>query len=170
MNFALDDAATLDGTVVQSGPGGAPVGQATVLLVDASGVNFSATTDATGAFAIGNLHPGSYAITVSAPGFATGQSTVVLTAGSTVTAPVSLAPGADVTVTVTNGSDAPVASALIQLEQNGTDVTTAETDSTGQATISGLAAGSYQLEVDASDLLSTTDSFTLSAGQTLSRS
>ena len=37
VNFTLDDAATLDGTVVQSRALAAPVGQAMMLLVDSSG-------------------------------------------------------------------------------------------------------------------------------------
>ena len=141
-----------------------------MLLVDSSGEDFSATADTTGVFSIGNLHPGSYSVTVTAPGFATGQSSVTLTAGSTVTSPLTLAPGAGVTVKVTSAASAPVGSADVEITQNGAYVTSADTDSTGQVTLSGLSAGTFQLEVDASGFSSATDSFTLSAGQTLARS
>ena len=170
VNFTLDDAATLDGTVLASTTGGAPIAGATILLVDSNSVNFSATTNTTGAYSIANLHPGTYNVTVTAAGFATGQSTVTLAAGSTVTAPLTLAPGASVTVTVTTAASAPVSSADVQITQNGAYITSADTDSTGRITLSGLSAGTFQLEVDADGFLSATDSFTLSAGQTLARS
>ena len=170
VNFNLDDAATLDGVVVQMS-NGTPVGQATVLLVDTTGANFSATTDATGAFSIGNLHPGAYSITVTSDGFATGQANATLGAGSSTTVPdILLATGASVTVTVTDTTSAPVASADVQLMQNGSDVTEGGTDSTGKVTLTGLAAGAYQLVVSAGDFLGTTDTVVTAAGQTLARS
>ncbi len=168
IDFTLDDAATLDGTV--TGPGGAVVAQATIVLVDSNGADFSATTDATGAYSIGNLHPGSYSVTVTASGFATGQSNVTLSEGSTLTTTLSLALGANMAVTVTSAAGAPVASADVEITQNGNYVTSADTNSSGQATLSGLSAGTFQLEVDASGFASATDSFTLTAGQILSRS
>ena len=168
VDFALDDAATLDGSVFTSTA--QAVGQATILLVDGDGVTFSATTDASGAYSIGNLHPGTYSITVTADGFAPAQSTATLAAGSTLSAPnIVLATAAQVSVTVTSKTSSAVASAQVQLLQNGADVATGGTDSTGRVTISGLAAGTYQLVVNAGGFLGTTDTFTLTAGQDLVR-
>ena len=92
------------------------------MLVDSDGVTFSATTDAAGAYSIGNLHPGTYSITVTADGFAPAQSTATLAAGSTLSAPnIVLATAAQVSVTVTSKTSAAVASAQVQLLQNGAD-------------------------------------------------
>ncbi|MEM5387939.1 TonB-dependent receptor [Paraburkholderia phymatum] len=64
---------TLTGTV--SDPVGKPVANAKVDIQDASGATIStSSTDTTGHFAIGGVAPGTYAVVVTAPGFASGSS------------------------------------------------------------------------------------------------
>ncbi|MPW22601.1 TonB-dependent receptor plug domain-containing protein [Paraburkholderia sp. CNPSo 3157] len=65
--------AVLTGTV--SDPTGKPVVNAKVDLQDASGASIStSSTDTTGHFSIGGMAPGTYAVVVTAPGFASGSS------------------------------------------------------------------------------------------------
>jgi hypothetical protein len=66
--FAQAGAGSLHGTVTD--PSGAAVTNATVLAVPAEGQSKTAKTDHTGAYEIDGLAPGSYTVTVSAPGFA----------------------------------------------------------------------------------------------------
>lgn len=82
--------AQLNGTVTD--PSGATVANATVTLTD-TGTNAvsSATSNASGFYAIANLPPGTYDLSVTASGFANYRQTgIILTVGATETANVSL--------------------------------------------------------------------------------
>jgi hypothetical protein len=75
------------GQVIDAGSG-RPIPGATVSLAGQRGV----VTDQTGRFAISNLAPGTYQITVSKAGFATDQRAVVARAGETAPANFKLKP------------------------------------------------------------------------------
>jgi protocatechuate 3,4-dioxygenase beta subunit len=165
VDFTLDDAATFQGTVVQAG-NGSPVASATVLLEDSNGVPFSATTDSTGGYTIGNLHPGTYSITVEADGFAAAvPAAITLSAGATTSAPTtSLLLAASVSVTVQDASAAPIASAGVELLQNGSQVAAGETDANGQITLSNVAAGTYTVHTTALGFIDSTATVVLNSG------
>ncbi len=64
---AQSTSGTLRGTVLD--PSGALVPQAQVTVSSANGFTRTLKSDATGAFALPNLGPGSYSVSVDAPGF-----------------------------------------------------------------------------------------------------
>src|ERR1700688_3597668 len=73
--------AQLAGTVRD--PQGAVIPGATVTVTDPSkGFSRSVTTDAQGNYQLLELPPGEYTVTVTAPGFATQRTDVVLTVGA----------------------------------------------------------------------------------------
>ncbi|MFT4066156.1 TonB-dependent receptor [Paraburkholderia sp.] len=75
--YASDDS-SVTGMVADSS--GKPVGNATVTLQNASGKAMATVqTDANGHFTLAHVDPGSYAIVVSAPGFASGSSIATIT-------------------------------------------------------------------------------------------
>src|SRR5579872_4582945 len=80
--WAQVSGATLTGTVTDAS--GAVVPNAQISIKDvATGIVRTATTDAAGLYSAPNLLPGSYDVTVSAPGFATGVRTgITLTVGA----------------------------------------------------------------------------------------
>ena len=82
--------ATLTGTV--SDQTGAVISNASISIRNhATGVSRDATTDAAGLFLAPNLLPGTYSVTISAPGFSTqAQENITLTVGATQLLNVSL--------------------------------------------------------------------------------
>ncbi len=168
VNLALDPAASLQGTV-ESAASGTAVAQATVVAVDSNGVVYTSTTDTNGEYTIGNLHPGTYNVTVQAAGFAETTTTdTIVQAGSTTLAPIlTLSAPASLTVTLQNSSSAPISSVGVDLIQNGAVMAAGETDSTGQTTLSGLAPGTDQLQTEAFPYLSPGVSVTVQAGASL---
>ncbi len=91
----------IQGTV--SDPSGSAVTQARVVLVNVSTqVSASTTTDASGDFRFLSLGPGSYKISVEAPGFSKAETTVTLESNQNLTVPIFVKVGAATeTVTVT---------------------------------------------------------------------
>ncbi|MFM0042271.1 TonB-dependent receptor [Paraburkholderia sediminicola] len=78
---AAPDEGSVTGAVTDAA--GKPVRNATVSVQNASGAAVNeAKTDAEGHFAIGHVTPGTYAIVVTAPGFASGNSIATTTAGA----------------------------------------------------------------------------------------
>ena len=148
---------------------GSAVAQATVIAVDSDGVAFTATTDSSGAYTIGNLHPGGYTLTVQADGFATATTTAVIAqAGSTTVEPaVSLAAPASMTVTLQDSTSTPIASVAVDLVQDGVVVAEGETDATGTVTLTGLAAGRYEVQTQAFPFLSPDAFVTAQSGASL---
>ena len=150
---------------VSSASGGAAISGATV--TDSGGA--STTTNASGAYTLAGLTPGSHTLTSSATGFTSSQpQTASVTAGVT-TAGVnfSLAPvpttGA-VTGTVTSASGgAPIAGATVR-DSGGA---TATTNGSGVYTLSGLPAGSRSLTASAAGFTtSPPQTASVTAGQT----
>lgn len=78
---AAPDEASVTGAVTDTA--GKPVRNATVSVQNASGAAISeAKTDADGHFAIAHVSPGTYAVVVTAPGFASGSSIATATAAA----------------------------------------------------------------------------------------
>ncbi len=96
---------TIAGTVTNSVTS-APISGATVTIVGGA----STTTNASGAYSIGNVSPGTYDVTASANGFTSATNTgVSVTAGATTTSNFALAPNA----VANTGFAAPTANAAV---------------------------------------------------------
>ncbi|MBV9302262.1 MAG: TonB-dependent receptor [Acidobacteriaceae bacterium] len=79
--WSQEETGQITGTVTD--PTGAVVGSANVKVVSTStDATRTTTTSAAGDFAVTNLLPGEYAVTVDAPGFATFKQNVIVTVGS----------------------------------------------------------------------------------------
>ncbi len=165
VNFALAPAATLQGQVT-SAADGTPVDEATVLLVNNTGVSFSASTDTSGAYTITNLAAGTYTLTVEANNFAVATLTgVVMQSGVTTTLPaVAMTAAGSVAITLEDPTSAPIPAVGVDLIQNGAVVAVGETDSSGTATLSGLAAGTYQVQTEAPPFLTADATVTIAPG------
>src|SRR5471032_2522850 len=71
--YAAGSDGVVSGSVTDSA--GKPVANASVALQDASGTSVGATsTDAAGHFSVHHVVPGTYAVVVAAPGYASGSS------------------------------------------------------------------------------------------------
>ena len=116
------------------------------------------TTDASGAFHVAGLTPGSYDVTVSRAGFLT---TVVEDIAAALVAPgqlILLAPlFQDVTGTVTDATSTPIAAAISIENAAGVEVATAASDATGAFTLP-LPTGTYTLRFDDGDAATTNPS------------
>src|SRR5437773_10437237 len=105
--FAQGERATLNGTVTD--PSGAVMVGASVKAVNvATGVEFDVTTTDAGVFRIPYLQPGTYKLTVNAPGFKSAvRENIVLAVAQTLTLNFALEVGA-ATEQVTVSSEAPL--------------------------------------------------------------
>jgi len=138
---------TLSGRITS--PTGARIANAHITIKNTENGETKATTvNEDGSFAIGNLSPGTYEVTVSAPRFAEAKDTVIIVAGTNQVANIVLQPqvsdgagkgqegtsGVSGTVSSKNVSDLPLngrsASDLATLEPG---VTSARTQASGQA-------------------------------------
>ncbi|MFM0282217.1 TonB-dependent receptor [Paraburkholderia sediminicola] len=87
--YAADDS-SITGAIADSS--GKPVSKATVTIQDASGKAVGAVqTDAKGHFILDHVNPGTYAIVVTAPGFASGSSIATTTPGKESSVSIALA-------------------------------------------------------------------------------
>jgi hypothetical protein len=100
--YAADDS-SITGAIADSS--GKPVSKATVTIQDASGKAVGAVqTDAKGHFILDHVNPGTYAIVVTAPGFASGSSIATTTPGKESSVSIALAkPGAVTTMAYVPG-------------------------------------------------------------------
>ncbi len=88
--YAAPNDSSVTGAVTDSS--GKPITNATVSVQNASGASVSETkTDAKGRFVTGSVTPGIYAIVVTAPGFASGNSIATTSAGAESSVSVTLA-------------------------------------------------------------------------------
>ena len=105
--FAQGERGTLNGTISDSS-GAVVAGAAVKILNPATGVELNATTTDSGVYRLPSLMPGTYRITVTAPGFKTAiRENVVLAVAQTLTLDFSLDVGA-VTDSITVSSDPPL--------------------------------------------------------------
>jgi hypothetical protein len=137
--FAQRDLGTITGTITDSQGGGVP--NATVTIVeDATGLSYNTTTGVSGEYVRPLLKPGTYTVTVGAPGFRKAeQKNVLVTAGDRIAVNLSLQVG-DVATTVEVSAAAP----LLQTESTsqGASLNTAavsELPLGGQRTFTFLA-------------------------------
>ncbi|SAL53071.1 TonB-dependent siderophore receptor [Caballeronia udeis] len=87
--YAAGSDGAVSGSVTDSS--GKPVANASVALQDASGASVGATsTDATGHFSVHHVAPGTYAVVVAAPGYASGSSIATASEGVDVSVSVAL--------------------------------------------------------------------------------
>ncbi len=90
--WAQTETGQITGTV--SDPTGAVVGSASVKVTnDETGAERVVTTNSSGDFAVTNLQPAQYTVTVQAPGFSSFKQTVPVTVGSKIGLPVKLEVG-----------------------------------------------------------------------------
>ncbi len=105
--LAQRDLGTITGTVVDPQGAGVPSAKVTI-TEDATGLSYEIETNAVGEYVRPLLKPGTYSVTVEAPGFRRAvQKNVVLTAGDRVGVPIALAVG-DVSQTVDVLAEAPL--------------------------------------------------------------
>ena len=106
---------------------------------------------------------------MQADGFATATTTAVIAqAGSTTVEPaVSLVAPASMTVTLQDSTSTPIASVAVDLVQDGVVVAEGETDATGTVTLTGLAAGRYEVQTQAFPFLSPDAFVTAQSGASL---
>ena len=157
-NFALTTQATrLSGTVTDASTSN-PIAGATV-----SAGTGSAVTDASGAYTIDGLAPGTYTATATASGYASQSASVTLTAGSTTTQNFALAPNpGTITGTVTDaGSAAPIAGATVSYSGGSTT-----TNGSGAYTLANVAEGSYSVTASATGYASQSRTVTVGPGAT----
>ena len=141
---------TMLGTVHD--PSGAVVAGAQVTITDiATGISRVVPTDGNGSYSAANLLPGTYTITVSAPGFATEvQSGIDVTVGSQILLNIKLKPGTTlekvevhgltpgVQLTTSALSDQVGSDTVIDLPLNGRDWTQLATLSPGVASLEAI--------------------------------
>ncbi|MGA2659692.1 MAG: carboxypeptidase regulatory-like domain-containing protein, partial [Verrucomicrobiota bacterium] len=162
-NFYLAPGASVQGTVAANG---APATNAAVTLWTASGgVAASAVTDTNGNFSLLGLAAGDYTLEVRAGGYADFTTNAHIEAGETLQqAPVSLLPGATISVIQHFGASQVVTNGIASLYQDGNLVTQQFADTNGFAVFSGLAAGQYTLVESGYGFEATTNSLTVQAG------
>ncbi|MGZ4144353.1 MAG: carboxypeptidase regulatory-like domain-containing protein, partial [Actinomycetota bacterium] len=153
--------ATLQG-VVRDGATGQPVTGATVAVAGGG----TAQTDASGAYSIAAISPGSAAVTVSKSGYQPISVTASFAAGATLGFSPSLyTTGATIGATTLTLK---VVSSSTQQPISGATVTagsaTAVTDAGGNATLSGLSQGNVTLQASASGFVSQSASALLAPG------
>jgi hypothetical protein len=162
-NFYLAPGASVQGTVAANG---APATNAAVTLWTASGgVAAFTVTDTNGNFSLLGLAAGDYTLEVRAEGYADFTTNAHIEAGETPQqAPVSLLPGATISVIQHFGASQVVTNGIASLYQHGNLVTEQFADTNGFAVFSGLAAGQYTLVESGYGFEATTNSLTVQAG------
>ncbi len=165
-NITLAAAASVAGTVFANG---VSLAGAQAILTDAQGDAVGAVTDANGNYSLTGLGAGTYTLEVSGQGFAPTDTTLTLTAGQTSQAPgIGLIQGASLSLTVTDPSANPITNGSVEVDNASGIVALLATDANGQASLAGLAAGTYFVHSFASGFLDTVDTITLAAGATVS--
>ncbi len=162
-NLFLAPGASVQGTVAANG---APATNAAVTLWTASGGVAAATiTDTSGNFSLLGLAAGDYTLEVQAEGCAPFTTSAHIEAGQTLQqAPVSLLPGATISVIQHYGASQVVTNDIASLYQDGNLVTQQFADTNGFAVFSGLAAGQYTLVESGYGFQAATNSITVQAG------
>ena len=144
-----------------------PVGIANA-LVSLTPADLLAVTNAKGAFSFPSVSAGTYLLTASATGYASGSATITVTAGHTANINlhlVSTTPGGAVQGMVkSSASGKAVAGATVAL---GPGILATITDSTGYYAFPSVAPGAYTLTVTAATYQSSSQSITVVSGHTV---
>jgi len=156
----------LNGAVRTAG-GSFPIVGASVRFTPNGGTNsFSATTDSSGLYQLVNLPAGLYAITITAAGYTTFTSTLTLPFSAQFIALMNPLPAATFTLngTVTDGTSHGILPGITVQVASGTNAgKSAVTDSSGNYSMIGLAAGTFTLSASATSYQTATQQVTLSA-------
>jgi hypothetical protein len=159
-NAQVNAPSTISGVISLSGAN--PIDGATVTI---DGPTWSTiTTGPDGAYSFGVLPPGSYDMTVTAPGYVDSVTITVPVPdfGSSVVQNVTLLASSSVDVLVTDSELGPIQGAAVNV--SSADSTFAGvTDATGHALVTGLPIGSYTVSATADGYLDGTASLTITA-------
>lgn len=161
INFTLAASANISGTVTNASDGITGIPSITVTPYDASSglavTNGAVTTDAQGKYNISGLTAGNYKLRFSggiwvsayyndATSLAT-ATPVAVTAGSTTTANMSLAPGTTISGKVTSDGTNGISGISIALHTSSGTYTgySVNTDASGNYTFTGISSGAYKI-------------------------
>jgi hypothetical protein len=109
------------------------------------------TTDNNGEFNFTSLSAGNYDIVVSKDGYLNGTDSATATSGTTTDAGTfTLTENGRISCTVKDDSGAPVPDATVELYQNGVQIKTTTTNSTGSFEFTNLTYGNYTIKVSKS--------------------
>lgn len=142
----------------------------TVRLLEGSSVVDTVMTDSNGFYAFGGVEPGSYSVRFSKSGHATLTRSATVSSGGVTTLNVSLQSedggggGGALQVRVSTSSGLPLQTITVRI--SGPATQTRNTDSEGQATFTGLPAGSYTVTVNATGMQPATQTVTVANGGT----
>jgi hypothetical protein len=149
------NAGTVGGTVTAA-TGGAAIAGAVVTLTPtaAGGTTYTDTTTATGAYTFAAVAAGAYRISAAATGYTTSTpAAIVVTATSATTRNIALvtaAVGVTISGTVTDATNASVLDGALVILLNGTAPVESTTTAAGLYSLTGVARGTYSLQVSAS--------------------
>jgi protocatechuate 3,4-dioxygenase beta subunit len=148
---------SLSGTVRSST--GSPVSGATVAIVDGPFAGKSATTAASGAYALSGLQAASFTVSVSSSSDAAQSWSVTLKSSQALD--FVLGGGFSITGTVRDTAQTPVAGATMTIAGGPNNGRTTKTDMAGTYGFAGLQASSFTIKVTSSDWAPTTVVMTL---------
>jgi uncharacterized repeat protein (TIGR01451 family) len=160
----LTSASVVSGRVLS---GGTPLSGVRTVVIDDDGnlVSLPDLTDSTGSYTVSGLQAGNYRLRASLAGFASVEQPFTITAGSDLLlSDLNLNAAASLSLLLQNEGTSPVRNALVRLMQGTTFVTLQTTGVNGLATFTDIAAGTYDLLINAPNLLSQQVSVTIAAG------
>lgn len=133
---------------VTSDSSGDPVPSALVEIEANGQVIRSVVTDTEGTYSVLGIGPGSYVVHVSAQDFEIAQASAIVSANEITVVDFSLgaSPGSVFGEVINSDSNHPLIGAVIELEQNGSIIASAFTDSEGNYSITNLAPGDYTIQ------------------------
>lgn len=174
LNVTLSGSAAGTGTVSGSvqDTAGNPISGATVSVQSGPTSNVQATTDASGLYSLANLAAGSYTLAAQRAGFATGQRTVTVAAGTSTqlnfTLVTSTAGTGALQGTITRqDQNIPVSGATVTLTPPSGSALTVTTGADGTYLFSALTPGTYRLNVTATGFTAVTRTgISVRSGQT----
>ena len=174
LNLSFSPQSTIGGTIAPAANltnGDAPTVSAQPVGSTDPNQIYTATPDSNGNFTLTNLPAGSYNLTVSLNGyFSSVVANVAVASGAAQSVgAVDLTEGSTISGVVTSTDSAALAAGQnIGAYQNGNLIASGIADANGNYTITGLAAGTYQIEPVSYAYFSNDPSITLIAGETSS--
>ncbi|MHC4403225.1 MAG: carboxypeptidase regulatory-like domain-containing protein, partial [Planctomycetota bacterium] len=150
--FGLDVKVVSGGRIagMVTGPVGQPLADAWIHIVDADGITIATFTDVTGAYTLGNLHPGIWTVSASAEGFAPPEAIPVeIQSGSAHVIDINMDAGATLSGSVTDSAGTPIAGAQVLASATVGPSVSAMTGDAGDYSIAGLSPGDWHITVSA---------------------